>query len=71
MLSEVADGVWVRQSGWVWSNSIVVRGRGGLTLVDPGIAGADLEELAASFRDEGDRRAFLGDNARTLFDIGA
>ena len=46
MLSEVADGVWVRQSQWVWSNSIVVRGRGGLTLVDPGIAGAELEELA-------------------------
>jgi uncharacterized protein len=31
----------------------------------------DLEELAASFPHEGDRRAFLGDNARTLFDIGA
>jgi len=31
----------------------------------------DLEELAASFPDEADRRAFLGDNARTLFDIGA
>jgi glyoxylase-like metal-dependent hydrolase (beta-lactamase superfamily II) len=46
MLSEVADGVWVRQSGWVWSNAIVVRGEGGLTLVDPGIDGADLDELA-------------------------
>ena len=32
---------------------------------------ADLEELAAAFPDEGDRRAFLGDNARALFDIGA
>ena len=46
MLSEVADGVWVRQSEWVWSNAIVVRGEGGLTLVDPGIDGADLDELA-------------------------
>jgi glyoxylase-like metal-dependent hydrolase (beta-lactamase superfamily II) len=46
MLSEVADGVWVRQSDWVWSNAIVVRGEGGLTLVDPGIDGADLDELA-------------------------
>ena len=46
MLSEVADGVWVRQSGWVWSNAIVVRGEGGLTIVDPGIDGADLDELA-------------------------
>src|SRR5215207_7795133 len=46
MLSEVADGVWVRQSEWVWSNATVVRGDGGLILVDPGIDGADLHELA-------------------------
>ena len=46
MLTEVADGVWVRQSSWVWSNSIVVRGDEGLILVDPGIHGAELEELA-------------------------
>jgi len=36
MLNQVADGVWVRQSAWVWSNAIVVRGEGGLVLVDPG-----------------------------------
>jgi hypothetical protein len=24
MLTEVADGVWVRQSAWAWTNSIVV-----------------------------------------------
>jgi glyoxylase-like metal-dependent hydrolase (beta-lactamase superfamily II) len=46
MLTEVADGVWVRQSAWVWSNSIVVRGDDGLVLVDPGIHGAELDELA-------------------------
>ena len=46
MLDEVADGVWVRQSEWVWSNAVVVRGEDGLTLVDPGIAGSDLNELA-------------------------
>ncbi len=46
MLNQVADGVWVRQSEWVWSNAIVVRGEGGLILVDPGIAGSDLDELA-------------------------
>jgi glyoxylase-like metal-dependent hydrolase (beta-lactamase superfamily II) len=46
MLNEVADGVWVRQSEWVWSNAIVVRGETGLTLVDPGIDGADLAQLA-------------------------
>ncbi len=46
MLTEVADGVWVRQSAWVWSNAIVVRAEGGLTLIDPGIDGSDLNELA-------------------------
>src|SRR5512132_2428324 len=46
MLNQVADGVWVRQSAWVWSNAIVVRGESGLILVDPGIDGSDLNELA-------------------------
>ena len=46
MLTEVADGVWVRQSEWVWTNSIVVHGEGGLVLVDPGIDGSELNQLA-------------------------
>jgi glyoxylase-like metal-dependent hydrolase (beta-lactamase superfamily II) len=46
MLKQVADGVWVRQSEWVWSNAVVVRGEGELILVDPGIDGADLNQLA-------------------------
>jgi glyoxylase-like metal-dependent hydrolase (beta-lactamase superfamily II) len=46
MLTEVADGVWVRQSEWVWTNSIVVRTDDGLILVDPGITGAELSEIA-------------------------
>ena len=46
MLNQVADGVWVRQSEWVWSNAVVVRGEDGLILVDPGIDGADLDQLA-------------------------
>jgi glyoxylase-like metal-dependent hydrolase (beta-lactamase superfamily II) len=46
VLNEVADGVWVRQSEWVWTNASVVRGEGGLLLVDPGIDGAELDELA-------------------------
>ena len=45
-LTQVADGVWVRQSEWVWSNSIVVRGASGLILVDPGIEGSELNQLA-------------------------
>jgi glyoxylase-like metal-dependent hydrolase (beta-lactamase superfamily II) len=46
MLTEVADGVWVQQSAWVWSNAIAVRGEDGLILVDPGIDGSDLNQLA-------------------------
>ena len=49
MLTQVADGVWVRQSEWVWSNAIVVRAdtpTPGLIVIDPGISGADLNELA-------------------------
>src|SRR3954447_16824299 len=45
-LTEVADGVWVRQSEWVWTNSIAVRGDDGLILIDPGITGAELDQLA-------------------------
>jgi glyoxylase-like metal-dependent hydrolase (beta-lactamase superfamily II) len=46
MLNQVADGVWVRQSEWVFSNATAVRGESGLILVDPGIDGSDLNELA-------------------------
>lgn len=46
MLTEVANGVWVRQSEWVWTNSIVVRGDDGLILIDPGIHGSELDQLA-------------------------
>jgi glyoxylase-like metal-dependent hydrolase (beta-lactamase superfamily II) len=46
VLTQVADGVWVRQSDWVWTNSIAVHGERGLILVDPGIAGSELNQLA-------------------------
>lgn len=45
MLTQVADGVWVRQSAWVWANSVVVRVDAGVVLVDPGIDGAELDAL--------------------------
>jgi glyoxylase-like metal-dependent hydrolase (beta-lactamase superfamily II) len=46
MLTQVADGVWVRQSEWVWTNSIAVRGEDGMILIDPGIDGSELNQLA-------------------------
>jgi glyoxylase-like metal-dependent hydrolase (beta-lactamase superfamily II) len=45
-LNQVADGVWVRQSEWVWTNSIVVRADDGLIVIDPGIHGSELTDLA-------------------------
>src|SRR3954468_8894826 len=45
-LNQVADGVWVRQSEWVWTNSIVVRGDDGMIVIDPGINGSELCQLA-------------------------
>ena len=45
MLTEVADGVWVRQSAWVWANSIVVRGAGLIRVIDS----AARDRLAAGF----------------------
>ena len=45
-LNQVADGVWVRQSEWVWTNSIVVRADDGLILIDPGIERYELDALA-------------------------
>ncbi len=45
-LNEVSDGVWVRQSEWVWTNSVVVRAADGLIVVDPGIHGHELNALA-------------------------
>ncbi len=46
MLTEVADGVLVRRSDFCMSNATVVRGVTGVLLVDPGVSGADLDELA-------------------------
>lgn len=46
MLSEIADGVFVRQSKFCQSNAVVICGDNGVLLVDPGVDGSDLNELA-------------------------
>ena len=46
MVTQVADGVWVRQSEWVWTNSTAVREQDALILIDPGIDGSELSQLA-------------------------
>lgn len=46
MLTGVANGVLVRQSEFCRSNAVVVRGENGVLLVDPGVHGAELADLA-------------------------
>jgi glyoxylase-like metal-dependent hydrolase (beta-lactamase superfamily II) len=46
MLTEVADGVRVRQSSYCLSNAVVVSAESAVLLVDPGVDGDDLVELA-------------------------
>ncbi|GGS67504.1 MBL fold metallo-hydrolase [Nonomuraea spiralis] len=53
MLTRVAEGVLVHQSEFVQSNAIVVRGRAGVLLVDPGVTGAEIDCLADDLRESG------------------
>ena len=46
MLAEVAEGVFVRQSRFCLSNATVITSDGRALLVDPGIDGTDLDDLA-------------------------
>ncbi|GAA3133634.1 MBL fold metallo-hydrolase [Planomonospora alba] len=54
MLRQIAEGVLVHQSGFVQSNAVVVQGRAGVLLIDPGVTGSEIEcladDLAASGR---------------------
>lgn len=51
MLTQVAAGVLVHQSPLIENNSIVVEGRAGVLLVDPGIIGDELAALASDLRE--------------------
>lgn len=53
MLRQVADGVLIHVSEVVQSNTVVVQGRGGVLLIDPGIHGDDLACLANDLSDSG------------------
>lgn len=46
MLTQVADGVWVRESEFIQSNTTIVQGEAGVLLVDPGISRTELVGLA-------------------------
>ncbi|HEX9228720.1 MAG TPA: MBL fold metallo-hydrolase, partial [Arthrobacter sp.] len=53
MLSQVAEGVLVHESGFLQSNSVIVQGRDGVLLIDPGITREEMAALANDLRDLG------------------
>ncbi|GGS56651.1 MBL fold metallo-hydrolase [Planobispora rosea] len=53
MLRQVAEGVLVHQSEFVRSNAVVVRGRAGVLLIDPGVTGSEIDCLADDLSDLG------------------
>ena len=46
MLRQVAEGVLIHQSEFCQSNAVVVQGRAGVLLIDPGVLGSELADLA-------------------------
>ncbi len=55
MLTQVAEGVLVHQSELLQNNTVVVQGRTGVLLVDPGIQGSEMACLASDIRELGQR----------------
>jgi glyoxylase-like metal-dependent hydrolase (beta-lactamase superfamily II) len=53
MLRQVAEGVLVHQSELLQNNAIVVQGRAGVFLIDPGITGSEMVCLADDVRELG------------------
>ena len=53
MLTQVAEGVLVHQSELLENNAVVVQGRAGVLLVDPGITGDEMACLASDLSELG------------------
>src|ERR671912_1021993 len=53
MLRQVAGGVLIHQSELLQNNTIVVQGRAGVLLIDPGITGDEMATLANDLRKSG------------------
>ena len=53
MLRQVAEGVLIHESEFVQSNAVVVRGRAGVLLIDPGVHGDEMTCLANDLSDSG------------------
>ena len=53
MLRQVADGVLVHQSEFCQSNAVVVHGRAGVLLIDPGVHACEMAAIADDLRELG------------------
>jgi glyoxylase-like metal-dependent hydrolase (beta-lactamase superfamily II) len=53
VLRQVADGVLIHESEFCRSNAVVVRGRAGVLLIDPGVHGDEMVCLAKDLADSG------------------
>ena len=53
MLRQVAEGVLIHQSEFCQSNAVVVQGRAGVLLIDPGVHGCEMAALADDLSDSG------------------
>ena len=51
MLRQVAEGVLVHESEFIQSNAVVVHGRAGVLLIDPGVTGDEMATLADDLRE--------------------
>ena len=53
VLRQVAEGVLVHESEFIQSNAVVVQGRAGVLLIDPGVTGDEMAGLANDLRELG------------------
>jgi glyoxylase-like metal-dependent hydrolase (beta-lactamase superfamily II) len=53
VLKQVAEGVLIHESEFLQSNAVVVHGRAGVLLIDPGITGSEMACLANDLRESG------------------
>jgi glyoxylase-like metal-dependent hydrolase (beta-lactamase superfamily II) len=53
VLKQVAEGALIHESEFLQSNAVVVQGRAGVLLIDPGITGSEIACLANDLRESG------------------
>lgn len=53
MLKQITEGVWVHESEFVQSNAVIVQGKDGVLLIDPGITSDEMAVLAKDIQELG------------------